>query len=119
MASSAASTDRLARSPPRRELGVSARRRNLLGRCEADLDQRSAPRRVLGSRLAVVGVGGLLDDRQPEAGARHAARVAGAIEAVEYVLEIPSAEARAMVSHRQRASMQMHDDRAAGRAPLA
>ena len=63
-------------------------------RSEADFHQRAAPRRVHRDRLAVVGVGGLLDDRQAEARARQAARVAGPIEAVEYVRRGPARRSR-------------------------
>ena len=65
--------------------------------------ERAAAGRVRGLDPAAVRLGRLADDRQAEAGAGHAARAVGAVEAVEDVRQVGLVEPGPVVADRERA----------------
>ena len=59
---------------------------------------------VGGDGGSAVGFSGLLDDREPESGSRHAAGVVGSVEAIEDVLEVARGKPGSVVSDSERSS---------------
>ncbi len=93
-------------------------RRQRLGGTEVDRHQRPAARGVGGGRGAVVRLGGLAHDRQPEPRAGRGARGPRPVEAVEHERQVRLLKAPAVVAHREAAVAQPHLDLIALPAPL-